>query len=517
MRFKSILTVILTLSFLFAFSLVAISQDDPDTIAPPGEDDGYYSETEPSESYVTRERIGNAPGMDDYCWYNEDFGWTHTFDACCKDIQKVKLKIRAWDVDAEWGEVDKVYADGVYLGDLEGTSGEWSITVFEVDPGLLSDGQLNVCLDIDVTHDYPNWAVTIDWSKLRVKWEWLPPVVDFDSKVNIGVGELYVNFKNLSECYTRVIWEFDDGDSVSDLDEPLRIFQPGSYDISLSVWGHEPWFGVPDLIREDFAVVYDPDNAPVELEIVDCSEAYKHEPWSNVIDKDFWYWNGTTSAVADSPAYCKFIFADSAVHTIDKIRLVIDTGVDYEYAMLTDFELMTATDLTNYKTVKFADTLETGRWVTYIFEEPVKTKYVFLNLLAPMKEPWIILGEFEVWEMGKAPPAIQLAKRPGIKTVEVAESTSPANFVLSQNYPNPFNPKTDINYQIPDELHVKVKIYNMRGEEVRTLVDGKRYAGTHSVTWDGHDNSGNKVSSGVYIYRLNAGKYTATKKMAMLK
>lgn len=88
----------------------------------------------------------------------------------------------------------------------------------------------------------------------------------------------------------------------------------------------------------------------------------------------------------------------------------------------------------------------------------------------------------------------------------------PTAFVLSQNYPNPFNPATMINYQLPMNSHVTLKIYDVLGREVKTLVNERQSAGTHSVRFDG---SG--LSSGVYFYRLTAGHYSITRKLVLMK
>jgi flagellar hook assembly protein FlgD len=92
-----------------------------------------------------------------------------------------------------------------------------------------------------------------------------------------------------------------------------------------------------------------------------------------------------------------------------------------------------------------------------------------------------------------------------------------AAFELSQNYPNPFNPTTNIKYQLPQAVQVSLTIYNMLGQEVRKLVNTQQPAGYHTVVWDGRDNSGRLVPSGVYHYRLQAGSFTMTKKMLMAK
>ena len=93
---------------------------------------------------------------------------------------------------------------------------------------------------------------------------------------------------------------------------------------------------------------------------------------------------------------------------------------------------------------------------------------------------------------------------------------SPA-FNLSNNYPNPFNPSTQIQYAVPRASNVSLVIYNVLGQQVRTLVDAPQNAGRFTVTWDGRDNLGHVVGSGVYFYRLNAGETSLVKKMLMLK
>ena len=93
----------------------------------------------------------------------------------------------------------------------------------------------------------------------------------------------------------------------------------------------------------------------------------------------------------------------------------------------------------------------------------------------------------------------------------------PSNFVLFQNYPNPFNPTTNIEFLLPKSGHVKIEIYNIRGQKVKTLVDQYLKAGRKLVDWDGKDDNGNDVSSGIYFYRLQARDFCQTKKMVLLR
>jgi hypothetical protein len=93
----------------------------------------------------------------------------------------------------------------------------------------------------------------------------------------------------------------------------------------------------------------------------------------------------------------------------------------------------------------------------------------------------------------------------------------PTTFALSQNYPNPFNPNTEIKYQIPEDSRVVLKIHNVMGQEVATLMDADVKAGYYTATWDARDVSGQQVSAGIYFCTMQAGEYNQTVKMVLLK
>ncbi|MFA7057625.1 MAG: FlgD immunoglobulin-like domain containing protein, partial [Candidatus Cloacimonadales bacterium] len=85
------------------------------------------------------------------------------------------------------------------------------------------------------------------------------------------------------------------------------------------------------------------------------------------------------------------------------------------------------------------------------------------------------------------------------------------------NYPNPFNPETTISYAVPQTGKVKIDVYNIKGQKVKTLVNEHRTAGQHSVVWNGTDNDNKQVSSGVYLYKMKSGKFSTTNKMILMK
>ena len=117
-------------------------------------------------------------------------------------------------------------------------------------------------------------------------------------------------------------------------------------------------------------------------------------------------------------------------------------------------------------------------------------------------EAHIILGDTAYYKMA-------LAKKPVIQGVSVQ---LPTVYKLFDNYPNPFNPSTIIQYQIPINGMVTLKVFDVLGREIRTLVHENKTAGSYSVNFDA-----SKLASGVYIYQLKAGNFVSTKKMMYLK
>jgi flagellar hook assembly protein FlgD len=98
-----------------------------------------------------------------------------------------------------------------------------------------------------------------------------------------------------------------------------------------------------------------------------------------------------------------------------------------------------------------------------------------------------------------------------------SETILPDAFALYQNYPNPFNPETVIKYALPEDCQVELTIYNILGQKVKAMVDEFQSAGFRMVHWDGRDDKGNQLASGVYFCKITAGKYVDVKKMTVLR
>jgi hypothetical protein len=108
---------------------------------------------------------------------------------------------------------------------------------------------------------------------------------------------------------------------------------------------------------------------------------------------------------------------------------------------------------------------------------------------------------------------------PGVTLGVMSESGSgiPDGFILYNNYPNPFNNTTTIHYEISQRSRVDLMIYDILGREIINLDNGAREVGLHSIHWNGFDNENNKAGAGIYLYQLQVGQYTQTKKMILLK
>ena len=102
--------------------------------------------------------------------------------------------------------------------------------------------------------------------------------------------------------------------------------------------------------------------------------------------------------------------------------------------------------------------------------------------------------------------------------VSLADVTvMPEKFTIHQNYPNPFNPVTTLRYELPEQTHVNITIYDMFGRKEKTLINQTQDAGYRSVIWEATNDYGKPVSAGIYLYQIQAGEYNSTQKMVLLK
>lgn len=123
----------------------------------------------------------------------------------------------------------------------------------------------------------------------------------------------------------------------------------------------------------------------------------------------------------------------------------------------------------------------------------------------------VVVGE------GRSIDDLELDATEIVTSAEPAENRLPVAFALEQNYPNPFNPETMIRFALPQQGHVKLQVYNLLGQVVSTLVDRQMEPGFHQVSWNGVVDSGRPAASGVYLLRIDAENFSATRRMLLMK
>jgi len=104
-----------------------------------------------------------------------------------------------------------------------------------------------------------------------------------------------------------------------------------------------------------------------------------------------------------------------------------------------------------------------------------------------------------------------------VTTLNLINDNLQSGFFLKQNTPNPFNPNTEIEFSIPLDNDINVVIYDLMGDEIKTLINEYKQAGQYTINWDGNDNLGRSVGGGIYFYKLKAGDFIQTRKMVLLK
>lgn len=158
-----------------------------------------------------------------------------------------------------------------------------------------------------------------------------------------------------------------------------------------------------------------------------------------------------------------------------------------------------------------ADTLVPGQgyWIAVIRECDLTISETSSSMAKPIAR---VDREAFYRQLGSQPPP-----SPAINRTAGAVTRVPERMTLLQNYPNPFNPETTIKYQLPENKHVTLEIYDVLGRLVRTLINLEQTAGYHEVLWDARDDQAQSVASGLYFYRIQAGELQAMKKLLLVK
>lgn len=194
-------------------------------------------------------------------------------------------------------------------------------------------------------------------------------------------------------------------------------------------------------------------------------------------------------------------------------------GVTFDPSIIKIVDLSMTNTLSAGITNYVLDTTQAGKVIAAVSGTSTLTgSGVLVNLVARAIKAGPTDLKFINFQYNEGSPAVG-AIDGGIVVTKISTKPGvPGQFGLDQNYPNPFNPSTKISFSLPKESDVTLEVFNILGMKVRTLIAGSRMnASNYSVEWDGKDNAGLTVPSGVYLYRIHAGQFDATKKMVMMK
>jgi len=220
--------------------------------------------------------------------------------------------------------------------------------------------------------------------------------------------------------------------------------------------------------------------------------------------------------------------AFSSEDKVETIGVLLEAQVDEEVAGL-EFDL--SLDPSRFEVETIKTTSRTEKLGLYYNVESGRVKVGMVdiygvNTLLPGEGPVLEIS-LRQKEKAAAISGLKIDKaivvNPSAEELEVqilpskVTKSIPHTFSLAQNYPNPFNARTVINYSLPKDSEVKIDIYNILGQRVKTVVDEYQLAGYKTVVWDGTNEKGSTVASGIYLYRIQAGDFTSSRKMLLLK
>ncbi len=227
-------------------------------------------------------------------------------------------------------------------------------------------------------------------------------------------------------------------------------------------------------------------------------------------------WNSMTTETFGDPGIFAVVITTNAMHTADAWGTVMLPLGDFDCLRVgSDLEIISQTIQGGQ--VVLVDTVNTTQY-TWLSQDN------FFTVASATTEPTNGMGSAVGGQYNRTDANFTQAihfERLFEFTVSVEDplvnAEIPTDFELFQNYPNPFNPETVIKYHVPHNGEVGLAIFNLLGQKVRELVKEIKTAGSYEVRWDGTDDFGRPVTSGVYYYRLKSGDFTRTKKMVFLQ
>jgi len=258
----------------------------------------------------------------------------------------------------------------------------------------------------------------------------------------------------------------------------------------------------------------------LKLKLIKGSLSSFGQGWRKAIDGKIHGWEGT-ARVKGNPCHAIFAFSDQQIHAIYKVRLLTDSGIRAADHWVKEFTVEIST--TDVKSQSFFQVLEEekkgGNWEEFPIDT-LHARFIKLTLNQPSQD-WCQLAEFQAWGQDTR-EGLAIKKNSHIPIDSTTDNKMDgderlADQVSFSNFPNPFNQRTHITFQLPISSHVRLSVFNIIGEEIITLLNGWKPEGRYQVCWDGKDDAGLSVPSGIYIIRMSGGGVYRSRKLILMK
>jgi PKD repeat protein len=312
-----------------------------------------------------------------------------------------------------------------------------------------------------------------------------------------GKPGLEVQFRNETEGTAQYFkWFWGDGThstSFADNSNLTHIYKnPGCYSVALKVNGKS----ITDSVYyKDLIYIH---NGVIPLKCIGSGNGVAGTSWKNIIDQDVFTDSGIVIANL-SDAWAIFQFSDGIIRKLSDLRIKRANYFSNSISgrLTKKFEIFVTPEEElgdNLRQVLESD-LISNEWQMFTFPNDIRARYLVIKILAAedVSQDTCELAEFQLFGI---PDESAIGSESG------SHSKYPCTTNLTPNYPNPFNPETRIQYQLAEEGMVSIFIYNLNGELIRILIQESQKVGSYEIRWDGKNNSGTPVSSGIYLCRF---------------
>jgi len=260
------------------------------------------------------------------------------------------------------------------------------------------------------------------------------------------------------------------------------------------------------------------------------TDTWSQESFATTAGMNVFTWQYSKDSMISSGSDCAWIddivFPATGGTTGTPIMIVPGTQMDFQQVLLGDSAQQTVT-ISNTGDAPLLVNLQATQpfSISYADHDPMQEA----NIVVPTFEQVDVTVHYVPAQLGYSEesliftsddpmnPMVILTLTGTCVPVDNDDPVIPAVTTLKGNYPNPFNPQTTISFSVKESVPVTIEIYNVKGQLVKTLVSETKAPGNHSVVWQGDDNNGRSVSSGIFFYKMQAGKYSSTRKMILMK